>query len=38
MIRYIRQHDEMVWFPTRDEVAEHMLRTSNYVEPYSPTG
>ena len=38
MIRHIRQHDEMVWFPTRDEVADYMLRTSNYVEPYSPMG
>jgi peptidoglycan/xylan/chitin deacetylase (PgdA/CDA1 family) len=38
MIRYVRQHDDIVWFPTRDEIADHVLANTNYVEPYSPTG
>ncbi len=38
MIRYVRQHDDIVWFPTRDEVADYVLANTNYVEPYSPTG
>ena len=28
----------MVWFPTRDEIADYVLKNTNYVEPYSPTG
>jgi hypothetical protein len=38
MIRYVRQHDDLVWLPTRDEIADHVLANANYVEPYSPTG
>jgi hypothetical protein len=38
MIRYVRQHDDLVWLPTRDEIADHVLASTNYVEPYSPTG
>jgi hypothetical protein len=38
MIRYVRQHDDLVWLPTRDEIADHVLESTNYVEPYSPTG
>lgn len=38
MIRYVRQHDDVVWFPTRDEIADYVLANTNYVEPYSPTG
>ena len=38
MIRYVRQHDDLVWLPTRDEIADHVLENTNYVEPYSPTG
>jgi hypothetical protein len=38
MIRYVRQHDDLVWFPTRDEIAEHVLANTNEAEPYSPTG
>jgi hypothetical protein len=38
MIRYVRQHDDVVWHATRDEIADHVLKNTNYVEPYSPTG
>ena len=38
MIRYVRQHDDVVWLATRDEIADHVLKNTNEVEPYSPTG
>lgn len=38
MIRYIRQHDDIVWFPTRDEIAAHMLEHAREAEPYKPLG
>jgi peptidoglycan/xylan/chitin deacetylase (PgdA/CDA1 family) len=38
MIRYMRAHDDVVWFPTRDEIADYVLQNTNYIEPYSPTG
>jgi hypothetical protein len=38
MIRYVRQHDDIVWFPTRDEIADYVLANTNHVEPYSPMG
>jgi hypothetical protein len=38
MIRYLRRHDEVVWLPTRDEIADYVLANTNYVEPYSPLG
>ena len=38
MIRYVRAHDDVVWFPTRDEIAAHVLEHTNHIEPYSPTG
>jgi peptidoglycan/xylan/chitin deacetylase (PgdA/CDA1 family) len=37
MIRYVRAHDDVVWLPTRDQIAEYMLKHSKYIEPYSPT-
>ncbi|MFN3891181.1 MAG: polysaccharide deacetylase family protein [Beijerinckiaceae bacterium] len=38
MIRYCKQHEDLVWFPTRAELAEYMLRNATYVEEYSPIG
>mgnify|MGYP003343786468 CR=1 FL=1 len=38
MIRYVRQHDDIVWFPTRDEIAAHMLKHAKTAEPYAPMG
>ena len=38
MIRYTRQFEDLVWFPTRAELAEHMLAHSTYIEPYKPLG
>jgi peptidoglycan/xylan/chitin deacetylase (PgdA/CDA1 family) len=38
MIRYCKQFEDLVWFPTRAELAEHMLKTSTYVETYKPLG
>jgi hypothetical protein len=38
MIRYVRQHDDLVWFATRDEIADYVLKHTNEAEPYSPTG
>jgi hypothetical protein len=34
----LRQHDDVVWLRTRDEIADHVLKSTNDVEPYSPTG
>jgi hypothetical protein len=34
----VRQHDDLVWFPTRDEIADYVLKHTNAAEPYSPTG
>ena len=36
--RYCKQFEELVWFPTRAELAEHMLKTSTHVETYKPLG
>ena len=38
MIRYTKQFQDLVWFPTRAELAEHMLKNSTYVETYKPLG
>jgi hypothetical protein len=38
MIRYVRQHDDVVWLPTRDEIADYVLANTNSVEPYSAMG
>ena len=36
MIRYCKQFEDIVWFPTRAELAQYMLENSKYVEPYKP--
>jgi peptidoglycan/xylan/chitin deacetylase (PgdA/CDA1 family) len=36
MIRYCKQFEDIVWFPTRAELARYMLDNSKYVEPYKP--
>ena len=38
MIRYCKQYEDLVWFPRRSEIADHMLKSSTYAEPYSPLG
>ena len=38
MIRYTKQFEELVWFPTRAEMAEHMFKHATYVEPYKALG
>jgi peptidoglycan/xylan/chitin deacetylase (PgdA/CDA1 family) len=38
MIRYCKKFEDLVWFPTRAEMADYVLKTSTYVEPYAPLG
>ena len=38
MIRYVKQFEDEVWFPSRAEMAEHMLKSINEAETYKPLG
>ena len=38
MIRYCKQFEDMVWFPTRRELAAYMLDKVKHPEPYSALG
>ena len=38
MIRYCKQFEDMVWFPTRRELAAYMLEQVKHPEPYSALG
>jgi hypothetical protein len=37
MIRYVKQYQDDVWIPTRRELADYLLTSSNLpAEPYRP--
>jgi hypothetical protein len=37
MIRYVKQYQDEVWIPTRRELADYLLSSSNLpAEPYRP--
>jgi peptidoglycan/xylan/chitin deacetylase (PgdA/CDA1 family) len=38
MIKYLKRYEDEIWFPTRAEIADYMLRTVNEAEPYKPLG
>ena len=38
MIKYCKQFEDEVWFPTRDEIADYMLSSNQPVEDYKPMG
>jgi len=38
MIKYLKRYEDEIWFPTRAELADYMLRTVNEAEPYKPLG
>ena len=38
MIKYCKQFEDDVWFPTRDELADYMLNSNQPVEDYKPMG
>jgi peptidoglycan/xylan/chitin deacetylase (PgdA/CDA1 family) len=38
MIRYLKQHADLVWFAVRPEIADHMLATSGGAERYRALG
>jgi peptidoglycan/xylan/chitin deacetylase (PgdA/CDA1 family) len=38
MIQYCKAHEDIVWFPTREELARHVLEHSTEAEDYNPLG
>lgn len=38
MIQYVKRHEDEVWFPSRAEIADYMLKSVNEAEPYKPLG
>lgn len=38
MIKYVKGFEDVVWLPSRAELADYMLRTSTHSEAYDPLG
>src|SRR5690348_13738046 len=38
MIRYLKQHEDIVWFANRNEIADWYLKSNALAEPYAPLG